>query len=59
MREGVQAFDAIIVITREAIQATLALARKCPPAQMQAVLQEEIYPASFRSCTKKSTLARC
>jgi len=37
MREGVQAFDAIIVITREAIQVTLA--RKCPPAEMQATLQ--------------------
>jgi len=40
MREGVQAFDAIIVNTPEAIQVTLA--RKCPPAQMQAMLQEEI-----------------
>jgi len=40
MREGVQAFDAIIVITRHAIQVTLA--RKCPPAEMQATLQEDI-----------------
>eukprot|EP00962_Isochrysis_galbana_P025009 scaffold7700_cov132-Isochrysis_galbana.AAC.6 len=37
MREGVQAFDTITVNTPEAIQVTLA--RKCPPAQMQAILQ--------------------
>eukprot|EP00962_Isochrysis_galbana_P025337 scaffold7791_cov133-Isochrysis_galbana.AAC.1 len=40
MREGVQAFDIIVVITSAAIQVTLA--RKCPPAQMQATLQEDI-----------------
>eukprot|EP00962_Isochrysis_galbana_P031865 scaffold10410_cov144-Isochrysis_galbana.AAC.2 len=45
MREGVQAFDAIIVNRQEAIQVTLA--RKCPPARPDAgcrrcMLQEEI-----------------
>eukprot|EP00962_Isochrysis_galbana_P034298 scaffold11596_cov128-Isochrysis_galbana.AAC.6 len=40
MREEVPAFDVIIVITRAAIQVTLA--RKSPPAQMQATLQEDI-----------------
>jgi len=40
MREEIPAFDVIIVITRAAIQVTLA--RKSPPAQMQATLQEDI-----------------
>eukprot|EP00962_Isochrysis_galbana_P031146 scaffold10136_cov126-Isochrysis_galbana.AAC.5 len=40
MRGGMQALDIIIVNTPEAIQVTLA--RKCPPAQMREVLQEEI-----------------
>eukprot|EP00962_Isochrysis_galbana_P036947 scaffold12847_cov186-Isochrysis_galbana.AAC.1 len=41
MREEVPVFDVIIVITRAAaIQVTLA--RKSPPAQMQATLQEDI-----------------
>eukprot|EP00962_Isochrysis_galbana_P030775 scaffold10003_cov117-Isochrysis_galbana.AAC.1 len=40
MSEEVPAFDVIIVITRAAIQVTLA--RKSPPAQMQATLQEDI-----------------
>jgi len=56
MREGVPAFDAIIVITREAIQVTLA--RRFPPAQMQAVLQEEI-PSLIQKLQEKLILARC
>eukprot|EP00962_Isochrysis_galbana_P053715 scaffold25217_cov97-Isochrysis_galbana.AAC.1 len=40
MREEVPAFDVIIVITRAAIQVTLAC--KSPPSQMQATLQEDI-----------------
>eukprot|EP00962_Isochrysis_galbana_P000649 scaffold184_cov106-Isochrysis_galbana.AAC.1 len=42
MREGVQAFDIIIVITNAAIQVTLA--RKCPPAQIQATLHTGRHP---------------